>query len=204
MTGGDEKSGFGCFSQAFGIWYIIFSMRGMGKKIIFMGAVGSGKSTQADLLTKKLNLPRVNMGEIFRRIAQDNQEVKEIVLRGELVNDEITMLLLRQELGDEKYNNGFVIDGVPRNLFQAENLPFEPDVIIYLSVRDSENIKRLTKRGRTDDTKDVIKNRLVLYHEQTEPVLDFYRGKGKLVEVDGEPPIEVIFKDILQKLKVLN
>ncbi len=204
MTGGDEKSGFGCFSQAFGIWYIIFSMGGMGKKIIFMGAVGSGKSTQADLLTKKLNLPRVNMGEIFRRIAQDNQEVKEIVLRGELVNDEITMLLLRQELGDEKYNNGFVIDGVPRNLFQAENLPFEPDVIIYLSVRDSENIKRLTKRGRTDDTKDVIKNRLVLYHEQTEPVLDFYRGKGKLVEVDGEPPIEVIFKDILQKLKVLN
>lgn len=172
------------------------------KKIIFMGPVGSGKSTQAELLANHVNLPRVNMGEIFRKIAQTNVEVKEIVERGEMVNDEMTMLLLRQELANEKYNNGFVVDGVPRNLFQAENLPFEPDLVIYLKVRDSENIKRLVKRGRSDDKEEVIKDRLVTYHEQTEPVLDFYRQKGKLLEIDGEPPIEVIFGDIKNKLSL--
>lgn len=175
-------------------------MSEVNKKIIFMGPVGSGKSTQAGLLAEHLKLPRVNTGEIFRRMAQTNPELKELLDRGQFVNDEMTMLMLRQELSDEKYGGGFVADGVPRNLFQAENLPFEPDLVIYLKVRDSENVKRLLLRGRSDDTEEVIKTRLAIYHEQTEPVLDFYRQKGKLLEVDGEPPIEVIFQDVLGKI----
>lgn len=171
-------------------------------KIIYMGPVGSGKSTQAELLAKHLNLPRLNMGEIFRKVSETNEEVKQIVESGELVNDEITLLMLRQEMAEARYNDGFVVDGVPRNLFQAENLPFEPDIVVYLKVRDSENIKRLMGRGRMDDTDKVIKERLALYHAQTEPVLDYYRQKGKLLEVDGEPPIQTIFEDTLQKLNV--
>lgn len=172
----------------------------MDKKIVVMGPVGSGKSTQAELLAKHLSLPRVNMGDIFRHLAQTNQELREIMAKGELVNDEMTLLLLTQELGGDKYQSGFVIDGVPRNLFQAQNLPFEPDMVIYLKVRDSENSKRLLLRGRSDDSEEVIKKRLAFYHQETAPVLEFYKNKGKLLEVDGEPPIEVIFEDILQKL----
>lgn len=173
---------------------------GPGKKIILMGSVGSGKSTQAELLADFLNLPRINMGDVFRKLAQTDKDIRSIVQKGELVEDETTLSLLRQEILDEKYKNGFVLDGVPRNLYQAENLPFTPSLVIYLQVRDSENIKRLTLRRREDDTENVIKERLSLYHRETEPVLDFYKKQNKLLEIDGEPAVPVIAEDIKTKL----
>ncbi|MBI2405876.1 nucleoside monophosphate kinase [Candidatus Microgenomates bacterium] len=169
--------------------------------IIVMGPVGSGKSTQAELLAKHFNVPHVEMGALLRGLSNTSQDVRELVDAGKLVPDSLTLELLGKELEKNQYKNGFVVDGVPRTLFQAHHLPFTPDVVIYLRVRDSENVKRLILRRRADDTEEVVKERLSIYHEQTAPVLHFYRTQGKLVEVDGEPPIEVIFQDILRKLQ---
>lgn len=172
------------------------------KKIVYIGPVGSGKSTQAQLLAEKLGLPHVETGALLRKVGEKDKEIKDILLSGSLLPNELTLSVLRKELEGESYKNGFVIDGVPRNIYQAENLPFEPDIVIYLAVRDSENIKRLLLRKRADDSQEVVKKRLAIYHEETAPVLDFYRGKEKLLEINGEPPVEVIFEDILDKLKL--
>ncbi|MEK7182737.1 MAG: nucleoside monophosphate kinase [Patescibacteria group bacterium] len=169
-------------------------------RIIVMGPVGSGKSTQAELLAKHFNVPHVEMGALLRGLSNTSQDVRELVDAGKLVPDSLTLELLGKELEKSQYKSGFVIDGVPRTLFQAHHLPFTPDVIIYLRVRDSENVKRLLLRARADDTEEVVKKRLSIYHEQTAPILDLYKKTGNLLEVDGEPPIEVISQDILQKL----
>lgn len=168
------------------------------KRVVYIGPVGSGKSTQAKLLAEKLGLSHVEMGDLLR--TSTNPEIQKMVASGALVPDEFTMRVLVEELSNSKYENGFVIDGVPRTIYQAQNLPFKPDIVIYLQVGDSENVKRLLLRKRADDTEEVIKKRLAIYHEETAPVLDFYREKGKLLEINGEPPVEVIFEDILQKL----
>lgn len=170
------------------------------KKIVYIGPAGSGKSTQADLLAEKLGIPHIQMGDIIR--ASTDPEVQKIIASGVLVPDTLAMRLLADELSNQKYDNGFVIDGVPRTIYQAQNLPFEPDVVIYLAVRDSENIKRLLLRKRADDTQELIKKRLAIYHAETAPVLDFYRANGKLFEINGELSVEVIFEDILNKLKI--
>lgn len=172
------------------------------KKIILMGPVGSGKSTQADLLAGDLGVPRIEMGQILRELSRTRDDVKALVEAGKLVPDVLTLELIADEISNPQYKNGFVLDGAPRNLYQAQNLPFQPDIVIYLRVSDEVTIERLVKRGRPDDTRDLIAQRLSVYHNDTAPVLDFYRAKGALVEVDGEPPIEVIFEDILDKLKI--
>lgn len=177
-------------------------MSGNNLKIIVMGPVGSGKSTQADLLAKHLKVPHLEMGEILREMASQDESIRKIVESGSLVTDEVVLGVLADELAKEEYKSGFVIDGVPRTIEQASNLPFVPDLVIYLRVRDSENIKRLLKRGRMDDTEEIIKDRLNIYHQQTSPILDFYRQRGKLLEIDGEPPIKVISQDIFEKLKL--
>lgn len=173
-------------------------------KIIVMGPQGSGKTTQARLLAKELNLPHLQTGELYRRIAKEDssfgQKVNQILSEGELVPDEDHNLILREELNKIEYAQGFVVDGSPRTLSQAQSLPFKPDRVFYLAVSDEENIKRLTKRQRADDTPQLVAERLKLYHQETEPVLDYYRQQGILIEVDGERAIETIFQDILEKL----
>lgn len=165
-----------------------------------MGPQGSGKSTQAQKLAENLGLPHLQTGELFRKIAtgQDARAkiIKQTLDEGKLVPDKEYNQVLGSEIIKPEYENGFVIDGSPRTLAQAETLPFEPDKVFYLAVSDAENIKRLSKRGRTDDTRDLINKRLGLYHEQTEPVLEYYRQKNILEEVDGERSIEAIFEDL--------
>lgn len=169
-----------------------------------MGPVGSGKSTQAQLLADYLHLPHLEMGDLLRRLSEANEQVKAVVQSGQLVPDDLTLKLLGEELVKEEYTKGFVIDGVPRTLYQAQNLPFTPDLVVYLRVRDSENIKRLLLRKRGDDTEEIITGRLKIYHDQTAPVLDFYRAQNKLLEIDGEPTIEIIAQDILAQLRQLQ
>ncbi|MDP3954786.1 MAG: nucleoside monophosphate kinase [bacterium] len=165
-----------------------------------MGPQGSGKSTQALKLAENLGLPYLQTGELFRKIAAGQealaQKIKQTLAEGKLVPNEEYNQILGNEIIKPEYQNGFVIDGSPRTLVQAETLPFEPDKVFYLAVSDEENINRLSKRGREDDTPDLINKRLSLYHEQTEPVLEYYRQKNILEEIDGERSIEAIFEDI--------
>jgi len=165
-----------------------------------MGPQGSGKSTQAKLLAEKLALPHLQTGDLFRKIAVGEdalaKRIKQTLDEGKLVPDKEYNQILGNEIVKPEYRNGFVIDGSPRTLAQASSLPFEPDKVFYLNVSDEENINRLSKRGRADDTPELINKRLGLYHEQTEPVLEYYRQKNILQEVDGERSIEAIFEDI--------
>ncbi len=174
-------------------------------KIIVMGPQGSGKTTQAQLLAENLGLPHLQTGELYRQIAQGQDEmalqIKALLDEGKLVPDEIHNKIIAVEIAKPIYREGFVMDGSPRTLAQAGTLPFEPDKVFYLTVSDKENINRLIKRGREDDTPEVIAQRLSLFHSQTEPVLDFYRAKGILEEVDGERSIDTIFADIKGRLK---
>jgi adenylate kinase len=171
-----------------------------------MGPPGSGKSTQADLLADELGIPHFKTGDLFHYLSQEDtpqgREIKRIMESGELVEDELTLKVVEEHLVGKQYQNGMVLDGTPRNLWQAKNFKIKLDKVIYLQVSDQENIRRLIKRSRVDTDKPaVIKKRLEVYRQETHPMLAFYRGKGILEEVDGERPIEVILKDILARLK---
>jgi len=176
--------------------------------IVIMGPQGSGKSTQAELLAEHLNLPHLSTGVLFRDLAESDSPLAERVrgqlAGGHLVSDEDVMSVLGQVLAQPKHQCGFILDGFPRNLWQAEHAPFEVGCVFYLRVSDEESIERLKKRGREDDTDELIRQRLSAYHAETEPVLDYYRRQGILEEVDGERSVEDIFTDILSRLGELK
>lgn len=170
-----------------------------------MGPPGSGKSTQAKLLAEFLSVPCLEAGGLLYYLSQENSErgrkIKEAIEAGSLVEGRLMVDIISEQLKSPSYKNGAVIDGFPRSLSQARDFQFPIDKTIYVGVSDEENIKRLLKRGRKDDTPKLIKKRLEIYHHQTEPVLEFYRQKGILLAVDGERPIEEIHQDILEQLK---
>lgn len=165
-------------------------------KILLIGPQGSGKSTQAKLLSEHLNLPVISTGDIFRKLSQ----VKEILNAGKLVDDQITSEIVKNRLNQEDCRNGFILDGYPRNINQLKI--FDPgfDKVIYLKVSNEEVVKRLMHRGREDDTADLIKTRLDLYYEHTLPLLDYYRTKGILVEFDGMGDVVKIQDEIKKSL----
>ncbi len=173
--------------------------------IIIMGPVGSGKSTQAELIAKEFGLSLFNAGDLLYFKSKENtplgREIRLTMEAGGLVDDKVVLRLIEEHLEGGEHGRDVVIDGFPRSLWQAQNLPFPVDKVIYLAVRDKENKKRLLKRGRKDDTPEVIDRRLAIYHKETEPILNYYRQKGILYEVDGERPIEVIFEDIAEIMK---
>lgn len=161
----------------------------MSHKILFIGPQGSGKSTQAEKLAQFLSIPKISTGDIFRELSKEDsqmsQRVKKILSMGKLVNDKTTVDIVRNRLSQYDSKQGFILDGYPRNIRQVEM--FDPgfDLVFYLKVSNEEVIKRLTQRGRADDTPELIKARLDLYYDQTQPLLDYYTNKGILVEVNG-------------------
>jgi adenylate kinase len=185
-------------------------------RILILGPQGSGKGTQARRIAEAYGIPHVATGEMLRAAIADGSElgrqVKPILARGDLVPDELMVDLIRERTEGE---GGFVLDGFPRTLRQAEALDAtlseigKPlDIVLLLMVGDEVASERLLGRaaaeGRTDDAPEVIRNRLRLYHEQTEPVVERYRTDGILVAVDGEQTVGAVAADIDDALAQLG
>jgi len=178
-------------------------------KIILIGIQGAGKSTQGNLLRDKLNIPYLSTGHIFREMAKEKtplgRYIKEIMNAGYLIPDEKTVEIVSEYLTRPEYKEGYILDGFPRTIEQVKKFQNGVDKVIYLKVSDREALWRLSYRngeGREDETLTAIRKRIEIFHRLTEPVLDFYRGKGILVEIDGEKSIEDIHKEILEKIKI--
>ena len=173
-------------------------------KIIIMGPQGCGKSTQAKLLSKNLKIPSVSSGDIFRELKNTNtllgKRVVERLSKGLLVSDDDTMDVINQELSKKEYKKGFIIDGFPRNLYQAQNSLFKPDLVLYLEVPLEVSVERLTRRMREEDTPDLIRIRLSEYHTNTRPVLDFYESFGVLRSIDGNATAENVHKSVVSEV----
>ncbi len=176
-------------------------------KLILIGIQGSGKSTQGNLLSEKLKVPYLSTGDIFRKIAKeetaDGKYIKETMNAGNLIPDERVLQLINEYLSRPEYQNGFILDGFPRTSAQAEAFKNGVNKVIYLRVSDKEALKRISKRvaAREDETPEAIQKRIALFHTLTEPILDYYRSKGILLEVNGEQTIEEIFQEILSKIE---
>lgn len=170
-------------------------------KILLIGPQGSGKSTQAKLLAEYLKIPFISTGDIFRIMAEEGSElgqrVKNILNKGELMDDETASEIVRNQLSTPDLSRGFILDGYPRNLEQVQLFDPQFDRVIYLNVPEEELLKRLTARGREDDSPEAIKTRLDLYYVQTQPLLDYYKNQGILTEIDGIGSIE----DVQQRIR---
>ncbi len=174
-------------------------------KIIFLGLQGSGKSTQAKILSEKLGIPYIEMGQVLRDRSKIEDEtgltIKKALESGVLVKNQITIDALNTRLEDPDFANGYIIDGYPRNETQLNNLPDDIDKVFYVKVSEDEALKRLLDRARHDDTPQLIKKRMDLYKSETTPLVDSFKSRNLLVEIDGERPIEEITEDIENRLK---
>lgn len=169
-------------------------------RLVLLGAPGSGKGTQAARLKEHLQVPHISTGDLLRaEVAAGSPlglQAKEVMARGDLVSDDILLGMLRDRFSRDDTRAGFILDGYPRNLAQADALGAllaridQPlDVVVKLNVPNEAILERCAKRfaaeGRKDDNPDVVRGRLAVYAEQTAPVAAFYARTGKLVEVDG-------------------
>lgn len=177
-------------------------------KLILIGIQGAGKSTQGNILSEKLGIPYLSTGHIFREMAKEKTKlgryIKEIMNAGYLIPDDKTVEIVKEYLQKTEYANGYIIDGFPRTVAQAEAFENGAKKAIYLKVTDGEALRRISFRngnGRADETPRAIAKRIESFHTFTEPVIDYYRQKGVLIEVDGEKPIEEINEEILENLK---
>jgi adenylate kinase len=178
---------------------------------IIFGPPGSGKGTQSAKIAEKYNLAHISTGDIFRKNIKEKTElglkVKSIIDSGELVPDELLIDILDDAINSFSGVNGFIFDGFPRTIRQADEFEEllkgknqEVSLVLALRVDDEEIISRLLKRaeeqGRLDDTREVIENRLKVYRKQTEPLIEYYKNKGKFESVHGIGTIDEIFESI--------
>lgn len=178
-------------------------------KIILIGIQGAGKSTQGNLLSNKLQIPYLSTGHIFRNLAKEHTHlgryIKEVMNAGYLIPDQKTISIVSEYLSRQEYDKGYILDGFPRTLVQVKAFKNRIDKVVYLKVSDKEALWRLSYRNgdtREDETLAALRKRIELFHKLTEPVLDYYRKKGMLVEVDGEEKVEEVYEEILGKIKV--
>lgn len=179
--------------------------------IIMFGAPGVGKGTQSKLLSDKLGVSHLSTGEKFREEIEKNSEygmmAKSYIDKGELVPDEITIQFVKDILSDEQYKKGCIFDGFPRTINQAEILKkilmkMGKDIhkVINLSADDKVIMDRLLKRGREDDTEEIIKDRLKVYKENTEPLIEYYGNQNLLLDIESSGDGEEVNGAILKKL----
>ncbi len=173
-------------------------------RIVFIGPPGAGKGTQAERIIEKYRIAHLSTGDMLRA-ARDAKtpvgvEAETYMAAGELVPDAIIIAIIAERLEQPDCQYGYLLDGFPRTLPQAEALDAmlaakgtALDVVLELNVPEEELFQRLAGRGRADDQPDVIRQRLVAYREQTEPLLQYYRQQGLLKSVDGIGTVEEIF-----------
>jgi len=179
--------------------------------LILFGPPGSGKGTQSARIAEKYNLVHTSTGDIFRKEIRNGSplglKVQSIIEKGELVPDDLLVDILRSALQRAEGIDGFVLDGFPRTLRQAEDLDMllaekneTVSLVLALDVDEEEIVTRLLKRaqqeGRKDDTEEVIRNRMKVYHSQTHPLMEFYDKQGKFTPIHGVGSIDNIFADI--------
>ena len=186
--------------------------------LVMFGAPGSGKGTQAKQMAEKFNLEHVSTGDLFRyEISHKTPlglKAQEIINRGDLCPDDITLGMLRNHIEKHADSKGFIFDGVPRTIKQAEMLDdpaffnnLDITKVIYLKVEMEEVQRRILKRAeieqRADDTPATVKARVENFFAQTMPLVDYYRNQGKLVEINGMQDIEHVFADICKVVEAL-
>jgi adenylate kinase len=179
--------------------------------IVMLGAPGAGKGTQAVRIAETHGIPHISTGEMLRAAIAAGSElgrkVKEIVESGALVPDELIVEVIRERLSQPDAQGGFVLDGFPRTIGQAEALdtllaelgrPLERVLELELSEETAVErmLGRAAEQGRADDTPEVIKNRFEVYRRQTEPLSNYYRSTGILVAIDSSPGMDEVFAEI--------
>lgn len=180
-------------------------------RLVLLGAPGSGKGTQAARLAERLEVPAISTGEMLRAAVQAGSElgnrVRDIMSTGELVDDETMAGVVRGRLSQPDAASGFLLDGYPRTLRQAsdlerllEDLERALDAVVLIAVQEAELVRRALKRGRADDREEIVRERLRVYREKTEPLIEHYRELGLLREVDGEQSREAVLEAILAVL----
>ena len=176
-------------------------------RVVFIGPPGAGKGTQAERVIETYKLAHLSTGDMLRAARDAQTEVgrkaDEYMSSGQLVPDDIIMAIIRERLQERDCQTGYLLDGFPRTIAQAEALDrmlgesgTPLDVVLELRVPEEELFRRLAGRGRADDDPDVIRQRLVAYRRQTEPLLDYYGNAGTLQSVDGLGTVDEIFDRI--------
>ncbi|MCX7914433.1 MAG: adenylate kinase, partial [Thermodesulfovibrionales bacterium] len=214
-------------------------------RFILLGAPGAGKGTQAVMLAEKYNVPHISTGDIFRGNIKNGTELgkkaKEYIDKGMLVPDEVTVGIVKDRIQQDDCNKGFILDGFPRTIPQAEYLDMalqemdvELDAVLNIYVPEENIIKRMSGRRvcpvcgmsfhihfnppknegkcvcgadliqREDDKEETVISRLKTYHEQTEPLIEYYKGKGKLITVVGQEKIEDTSKELINALSGIS
>ena len=203
-------------------------------KIVLLGAPGAGKGTQAKRLAEKYGIPHISTGDIFRANIKNATPIgviaKSYIDKGQLVPDEVTVEIVKQRLMEADCENGYLLDGFPRNVFQAEQLDkiSEVDSVVDIEVDFTKLLKRITGRRvcacgesyhvdflegkteclrcggklyqRADDNEATVGERLSVYQKQTAPLVEYYKNAGKLVVIDGDKAIDEVFEEIVNKL----
>lgn len=173
-------------------------------RILIAGIIGSGKTTQSEILSKRMSLCLVNAGEMLREKAQEKtpegSELRSELLSGNLVDNTETANLVKEKLCGDECRKGFILDGYPRSLAQLEVYDPEIDKVIYLDLPENQVTERLLKRGREDDTPEIIRERLRVFREDTEPVIKHYSDLGKLVRVDASGSESDVSSKVWEKI----
>jgi adenylate kinase len=188
-------------------------------KLILLGPPGAGKGTQAQRLEENLGFIQLSTGEMLRSAVaagtEIGQQVKDLMARGELVPNEVVVEIISERIDQPDCAGGFILDGFPRNVAQAEALDemledkkLKLDAVVEIAVNDGILIDRIEKRAaetvggpRDDDNAESLKHRLTVYHEQTAPLIEYYSNKGVLKSIDGMADVDKVSKQIEEVLR---